>query len=160
MRCCDDQAVFEFDNDVTVHYWFANTESNKTVEHAFEKFGVSVSDYDVVVANSGNKPPMETENVIASAQHFHRVGVEFLWLTTYDGVGDVRDWELDDQEAFVAAKGNLVPVHDMMESMGNFTRGAAKRSEDEHFCLPGPPDELGLLVLQLIWALVEGAPVV
>lgn len=130
------------------------------MEHAFQGFGTSVSDYDVVVANSGNEPVMDIEHVIASAQHLHRVGVEFLWLTTYDGVGDVRDWELDDQEAFMSAKGNLVPVHDMMETMGNFTMGAATASEDEHFCLPGPPDELGLLVLQLIWALHDGAPAV
>ena len=130
------------------------------MEHAFQEFGTSVSDYDVVVANSGNKPVTDTEHVIASAQLFHRVGVKFLWLTTYDGVGNVRDWELDDQEAFVAAKGNLVPVHDMMETMEDFTVGAALGSHDEHFCLPGPPDEVGLLVLRLIWALHQGAPAV
>lgn len=117
-----------------------------------------MSDYDVVVANSGNKPVMDTKRTVASAQHFHQVGVPFIWLATYDGVGNINDWEFGDREAFLAAKGNHIPVNNMMETMSNFTMGAELGSDDDHFCLPGPPDEVGLLILQLVWALTERMP--
>lgn len=152
-RCTDDQAVFELRNKAIVHFWFAGDDRNKSIEHAFQEFGTSVADYDVIIANAGNKPPMETEHVVSSAQHFYRANVSFLWLTTYDGEGDIRNWTDEDQQAFVAANGKHVPVHRMIKSVTNFTRGFVEGTNDEHFCLPGPPNELGRVVLQLIWAL-------
>lgn len=154
-RCCDDRAVFELDNKATVHYWFAHHEKNKSVEHAFAEFGTSVSDYDFIVANVGNDPIMHIDRAVSTARSCHDVGVPFLWLQTYDGAGDIREWSTEDRQAFMDAGGKHVPVHDMMANMTHFTRGVAEGQEDSHFCLPGPPNELGRLVLQLIWALYE-----
>lgn len=57
------------------------------------------------------------------------------------------------QEAFNAAIAKHLAVHDIMKSMQNFTIGAVESVENDHFCLPGPPNELAILVLELIWAL-------
>lgn len=152
-RCCDDRAIFEFENNGTLHYWFADQERNKSVEDALESFDKPATHYDAIVANAGNEPVMDTEHVVSAAEFFHQAGVPFLWLTTYDGVGDIRSWDAEDRQAFEAANGKHIPVHEMMESMGIFTRGVVETMNDDHFCLPGPPDELGLLILQVIWAL-------
>lgn len=147
--------MYNLENNATIRYWFANQEGNKSVDHAFTEFGTSVSDYDIIVANAGNDPTMPSDRVVSAARHFHDAGVPFLWLTTFDGGGDVREWNTEDQKAFLDAGGKHIPVHDMMASMVPFTRGVAEDREDNHFCLPGPPDELGRLILQLIWALYE-----
>lgn len=152
-RCCDERAVFELSNDAVIHYWFAHLEGNKSVQHAFQEFGNSLSDYDVVVANVGNEPPMPAQRVISDAQVLHQAGIPLIWLSTYDGGGAVQDWTDDERRAFDEAGAKYIPVHDMVETLGDFTRGVAEHNDDEHFCLPGPPDELGLLVLQLIRAL-------
>lgn len=124
------------------------------MERALEEFDTSGGDYDVVVANVGNDPKMQVEHVVSAAQYFDRAGAQFLWLTTYDGAGDIRDWGIENRQAFLSANGKHIPVRDMMESMVNFTRGVAQNVDDPHFCLPGPPNELGILVLQVLRALV------
>ena len=152
-RCCDDRAVYHLRDDVTVHFWFAHREGNKSIDHAFNEFNTSVADYDFVVANAGNSPRMSTPNVVRAAQSFHDASVSFLWLTTFEGAGDIRHFASEEREIFTAAGAKYVPVHYMMESMTKYTRGVAEGSGNNHFCLPGPPDELGVLILQLIWSL-------
>ena len=120
---------------------------------ALDQFGTSAADYDFAVFNAGNIPIMSAEDTISSAQRIHQARGSFVWLTTYDGQGDGRSWSSAQKEAFVSANARYIAVHSMMETMLNFTRGAAEGVNDAHFCLPGPPDELGLLLLRVIWSL-------
>lgn len=154
-RCGDDRSVFEFSNKATVHFWFANVEKNKSIQKAFQAFGTSPKDYDVIVANAGNDPKLPISRLVNSARNFHSTGVRFLWLTTYHGDGDILKWKDTERQAFEQASGVYLPVHDMMKSVARFTRGRVEGGGDGHFCLPGPPNELGTLVLRLLWALHE-----
>lgn len=153
VRCCDDRGEYELCDGVTVHYHFANNDNNKSVEQALEDFDTSFADYDFIIANAGNTPRMHTDRAVRAAQLSHDAGASFIWLTTYNGIGDVGKWTAEDRQAFAAANVTYIPVHDMMESMINFTTGVAKGTQNTHFCLPGPPDELGVFLLELIWAL-------
>lgn len=148
------------DNNSTVHYYFAHQEFKKSLEDALQHFGTSFSDYDGVFANVGNDPIMPTTSVINAAQNLDEAGVPLFWLSTYDGEGDVQAWSAEDRQAFDDASARYIPVHNMMNTMGRFTRGVAEDRDDDHFCLPGPPNEVGLLALKLIWAVhIEGRSV-
>lgn len=76
-----------------------------------------------------------------------------MWLSTYTGKGSIESWPSDDRNAFAAANGKYLAVCNVMKDVEDFTLGAVEHKVDEHFCLPGPTSELGVLVLHLIWAL-------
>lgn len=152
-RCCDDRAVFELDDNTVIHYFFAAENVNKSIDIALSQFGTSPEDYDFAVFNAGNIPAMPADEALASAQRIHEAKGSFVWLATYDGKGDVRSWSPEQQQAFLATDAKFIAVNSMMESVVDFTRGAVEGISDSHFCLPGPPDELGLLLRQVIWAL-------
>lgn len=147
-----------FENGGKVHYYFAHEEYQKSVLAAFEFFGTSASDYDLVIANNGNMPRMSVNNALISAQTCHDDGVPFLWLSTYDGHGAISGWSAEDKEIFYAAHARHVPIHRMVQSMTAFTRSEAEGeyadyiATDHHYCLPGPPNELSKLMLKLVWA--------
>lgn len=152
-RCCDDRAVYEMSNNATVHYFFAHREFNKSLEDSLHFFGTSYDEYDAIFANVGNSPIMHTPRVLKVARQLDQIGIPLLWLSTYDGEGDVRAWSSEDRLAFSTAGARYIPVHDMISTLSRFTMGVVEGGNDDHFCLPGPPNELGLLALRLIWAL-------
>lgn len=145
--------MFELDDNTVIHYFFAAENVNKSIDIAFSQFGTSPEDYDFAVFNAGNIPVMPADEAVASAQRIHQAKGSFVWLATYDGEGDVRSWSPEQQQAFLATDAKFIAVNSMMKSVVDFTRGAAEGISDGHFCLPGPPDELGLLLRQVIWAL-------
>lgn len=151
--CDDDNSVFEFDNGSLLHYHFAHKEEGKRIEDALRVHGTAYSDYDAIVANLGNEPRMETSELLRTAERLNTEGVPLFWLTAYEGEGDIRDWEDDEQERFTESGARFLPVHEMVESLGYLTKGVVEGEVNPHFCMPGPPNEIGVLLLKMAWAL-------
>jgi len=83
--------------------------------------------------------------------------VPFFWLSTYEGKGGPKDWVTprgQSSSAFLASGAKFVRVGDMAHGLDGLTLKGAEGLErhDPHFCLPGVPDEIGLLLLELAWA--------
>eukprot|EP00903_Cladosiphon_okamuranus_P012673 g11853.t1 len=166
--CSDDTAEFYMANDAVVDYYFSGGDTNKSIGDALSYHNnASWSEYDAVLANSGNSPVMSTESVLASAFELRDASVPFFWLSSYDGVGDVNDWEASDTSLFHESGARFVDISTMTRGLRSLTKGAieehstsdsfSNRFGDPHFCLPGPPDEMALLLLKIMWALhLEG----
>lgn len=113
----------------------------------------SLSDYDVVFANVGNGPPMTADSVCDAALQAQAAAVPFFFLSLYSGKGDIGEWDASQRTTFFESGARYVDVGDMVLGLDEFTRAAVEGEEsDNHFCLPGPPDEIGLLMLNLMWA--------
>ncbi|CAB1116984.1 unnamed protein product [Ectocarpus sp. CCAP 1310/34] len=155
-RCDDDHAEYLFQNGAVVHYYFAGTDPKKSIKDALLPHGnVSLSHYDAVFANDGNWPKMAVDDVCEAAFELQALSVPFLWLSTYDGHGSVDLWNDAQKEKFSQSGARFVNVGHMLFGLSNFTKGAVEDRVDPHFCLPGPPDELGFLLLKIIWALYQ-----
>jgi hypothetical protein len=114
-----------------------------------------LSFYDVVIMNPGNNPPIKTDMVLKIAHDFKIAGVKMLYLSTYNGVGNIKSWDTEDTKSFVESGAHFVPIDYMVGGLEEFTVGSVQNlPNDPHYCLPGPPDEIALLLLKLIWALV------
>lgn len=166
--CSDDTAEFYMTNDAVIHYYFSGGDVNKSIGDALSYHNsASWSDYDAVFANSGNPPVMLGEAVLTSAFELRNASVPFFWLSAYDGVGDINGWEASDALRFHESGARYVDISTMARGLRSMTKGAieehsksesfSNRFGDPHFCLPGPPDEMALLLLKLMWALhLEG----
>lgn len=149
-------AEFKFRNNATLHYYFSHYQKDKSVSDAFKQLNTTLTDYDVIVANNGNSPRMTKENTLRAAEAARAAGVKFLWLSTYDGKGDVWGWPKLQRQRFYHAGARHISVRDMVQGVMDFTKGAAEGIKDGHFCLPGPPVSIAVLLLQIIWALRSG----
>ena len=145
--------MFEFENGAVVHYHFAHREEGKQIEDALRVHGTKFSDYDAIFANPGNTPRLETSEVLRTATYVKGEGVPLFWLATYTGYGDIRDWTYEERRTFKRSGARFVPVHDMVESMSYLTKGVVEGESNSHFCMPGPPNEIGILLLKVAWAL-------
>lgn len=153
-RCQDSRAKYYFDNGASVHYFFAHAEEDKRIAAALEEHNTTLASYDAVFANPGNDPIMDYTHVMAFARAAHSAGVPFFWLTTYDGKGGLEVWDETERSVWASHGARFVPVHEMVASLGYLTKGTVESAElrDEHFCMPGPPNEIALLLLQMAWA--------
>lgn len=149
-------SVFEFANGSTLHYFFAHTEEDKAVEDALEAHGTDYGDYDAVFANAGNDPRLEPLMMISAASKFGAHGVPFFFQSVYQGEGDIRDLTPEQKRHFDETGAFFIPVSEMVKNLQRFTKGFVEDEWNPHYCLPGPPDEIGLLMLRLVWALAIG----
>ncbi|CAM9726063.1 unnamed protein product, partial [Pylaiella littoralis] len=78
-----------------------------------------------------------------------------LWVSHYDGNGDVASWTSEEQAEFWNSGARFLPVHRMVEGLEYLTKGVVEgeTSGNPHFCMPGPPNEIGILVLRVAWSL-------
>lgn len=157
-------------NGAIVHYYFSHRDENKRV---WDALGIHNkvpywSHYDAVFANSGNEPYMSEESILTSAFELQHAAVPFFWLSQYDGVGDINGWGASNVSRFHESGARYVDIRSMTHGLRSFTKGAVESVEknkenvgdtfglhdggDPHFCLPGPPDEMALLLLKLMWA--------
>lgn len=143
---------FDFENGAKVQYYFANDEKNKSVSDALRVRNTKFEDYDIVIGNAGNNPALTTTALMQSVRDVRRAGVPFVWLTTYDGTGDIEELADGEQTEFFELGAKFIPVHDMVQDLVNMTKGAVEHEVNIHYCMPGPPNELGLLFLRIIWA--------
>lgn len=151
--CDDNLGVFEFANGSTLHYYFAHKEEDKAIEDALEAHGTDYGDYHAVFANAGNKPRLEPLMMIAAACKFGAHGVPFFFQSVYEGQGDIRELTPAQKRQFDESDAFFIPVSEMMKSLERFTKGFVEDELNPHYCMPGPPDEIGLLFLRLVWAL-------
>eukprot|EP00752_Nemacystus_decipiens_P014381 g12791.t1 len=151
--CNTDESTIEFENGAVLHYHFANDEEHKSIDDALEIHGTDFSDYDAVFANLGNPPRMKAPMVLTAAGRLKEAGVPFFWLSDFEGKGDVLAWRPEEQEEFWACGARFVPVHRMVDSLEYLTKGFVEDEPNHHFCLPGPPTEIGILLLRMTWAL-------
>lgn len=82
----------------------------------------------------------------------------FFWLSTYEGRGQPKGWNVRQRDTdFPESGAKFVHVGGMARGLDRLTRGFVEETEDPdpHFCMPGPPDEIGLLLLKLMWALYD-----
>eukprot|EP00903_Cladosiphon_okamuranus_P011189 g10558.t1 len=156
--CADDLGEFTFDNGAILHYYFANMEADKSLSDSLPPHGnVTWSWYDAVFANQGNGPPLSPDAILAGAAELHEALVPFFWLNTYwaQGDGDVGAWEGSRKSQFQATGAKHVRIDAMTKGMFNLTKQAVESNfpNDPHFCLPGPPDEMALLLMKIMWAI-------
>lgn len=143
-----------------VHYVFAHTQEDKHIESSLHYHtATSMSYYDVVVANAGNPPYMNQSSLLQSAVKMQNEGVQLLWLSEYDGAGDIGDWNTSEKTRLADSGTMFLPVHYMVRGVEQWTKGfvdGGVMDGDPHYCLPGPPDQIGLLLLRILWALHDG----
>ncbi|CAN0467633.1 unnamed protein product, partial [Ascophyllum nodosum] len=60
---------------------------------------------------------METEYLLKSAQVMHDVGVQLIWLSLYDGRGNIADWEEDEQARFADSGAKFLPIEYMARGL-------------------------------------------
>lgn len=151
-RCGDDRGEFRFKNGAILHYYFADT-GPKRIESALDEHNFLLPSYDAVFANPGNEPRMTTLDLLESARALKTAGVPLLWLSTYDGAGNKEDWHQQTRRALEDCGVRFIPVHDM-GGLSHLTKERVENARgDTHFCLPGPPSEIGVLLLKIAWAL-------
>lgn len=157
--CSDNVSEFMFANGAILHYYYAGGDKHKHVSDALPHFSVtSLSYYDAVFANNGNGPMMQPPQVLASAVELKDASVPFFWLSTYDGrngrFGDVDGWNKKDRARMDGLGVNFIRVGAMALGLDHLRKEVVEpQSGDPHFCLPGPPTEMSLLLLKLVWAL-------
>ena len=153
ISCDDNMGEFRFDNGAAIHYRFAHREMSKRLEDGIRVHGTRFEDYDVVVVNSGNRPRMEPEELLRVSNELKEQGVPLMWLSTYDGTGDIEKWSDEQRAEFKESGAKFVPIHRMVQSIQYLTKGAIEGESNHHFCMPGPPNEIGILLLQTAWAM-------
>lgn len=139
-----------------MHFTFSDQSHDKGLKDARNSHGShDLASYDVVFANRGNPPGLEPNEAVEMALQVHEAEAQFFWLSGYDGVGDVGKWIKATRARFFDSGAKYVDVGSMMQGMYEWTIGAVKNSPDDHFCMPGPSDELAVLLVKLMWALYE-----
>lgn len=141
-------------NGATVHYYYAGSDRNKSIRDIFAVHNPTPHwcHYDAVIANSGNPTYLSAESALTSAFELQQAAVPFFWLSEYDGVGDINGWEVNKTARFHESGAKFVDISSMTSGLRSLTKGAVESKKDPHFCLPGPPDEMAVLILKLMWA--------
>lgn len=111
-----------------------------------------LSSYDAIFMNPGNGVAVNTESAIKYAAQVQEAGTAFFWLCTYSGSGRISTWSDNQRKRFVASGARYVNIQSMAQGMKAWTKGTYDGTTDGHFCLPGPPNEIALLLLKIIWA--------
>lgn len=142
-----------YPNGARIDYYFAHRTENKTIAHALEPHGTEFKDYTIVIANAGNPPSLRTPALLESAGEIAEAGVPFMWLSTYDGVGNVQLFSQEDRDLLHSLGVKFLPVHSMVEGLDYLTRGFIEGETNHHYCMPGPPNEIALLLLRMMWSL-------
>ena len=145
-------------NEAILHYHYSGNNGNKHVREALPFHGnISWSYYDAIFANSGNPPAMTEESAVQSAAEIQDAGVPFFWLSNYDGVGSMTGWKESNRLRFHESGARYVDISAMASGLEALTKERVENIEnDPHFCLPGPPNEMGLLLLKIMWAVHQG----
>ena len=154
-RCDDNRGQFFFKNGAVVHYKFSDHQKKNLYDATKDHGKDQLSSYDAVFMNPGNDTPMTPEDAIGSATKVQAAGTPFFWLSTFIGVGSMTDWSDDQRSRFFASGARYLDIESMAQGMIAWNRGAIEGVTDSHFCLPGPPNEMALLVLKIIWAVNE-----
>lgn len=153
IRCTDDLGVFNFNNGAVLHYYFADTEKNKHVEDALTVFKTKFSNYDMIFVNHGNDPNIETDSLLNSAKAAQQARVPLIWMSTYDGAGALHEYFSPEEVALFHELGaRYLPAHEITKGAESFVKGEVEGGNDGHFCLPGPPNEVGIFLFQLVWS--------
>lgn len=153
-RCKDDVSSFWFRNDAVWHYQYSsNVDAGvyKNIDRQIEILNLDPGSIDVVVANCGNGTPLTYESLLSTAQGFSGSGTLIIWLTTYTGSGKFNEDEMHTLEALGVVQVDLgVMLSDRRAE--ELRVATVEEKPDGHYCLPGPPDEVSILILQIIWA--------
>lgn len=139
-----------------MHFQFSNSEKMKGLSFARQRHGMEdLSSYDAVFINSGNDPPIGARKAIDVVLEVQAAGTQAFWLSTYDGSGQISKWTKDLRARFNESGALYVDIECMAQGMISWTRGGVEGVADHHFCLPGPPNEIALLLLKIVWAMFE-----
>lgn len=115
--------------------------------------GNAYEDYDVVFANAGNPPTLSPTSMLASAWTIKQAGVRLIWTSSYGGGEDPKTYfTKEQQKTFNDLEVSYLPVHRMVEGLDRYTKGSVEGDPDSHFCMPGPPNEIAIFMLQLVWS--------
>lgn len=156
-RCDDDNGEFFFENGAIVHYTFAHQQPNKGLKDARrEHRNEALSSYDAVFMNQGNPPSIPSDLAVKTAIEAQKAGAQFFWLSTYSAGGGINNWPKNQRARFIESGAKYLDVGCMMRGMHRWTKGAVDGTTDPHFCLPGPPNEIAVLVLKLMRAVDDG----
>lgn len=152
-RSTDDTSQFHFSNGATLHFYFDGT-THKDIANALQAHGTTFADYDMLFANRANAPVLNSKSLLSSARYLKEVGVPFFWMKTYEGHGlpDTYCKEKGDSKEFKHLGVKVIPVHQIMKDVKNFTKGQVEGVVDNHFCMPGPSNEVSLFLMQIIWS--------
>lgn len=152
-RCDDNISQFSYPKGARLDYFFADGQKYKRVESGLKPHHTNFRDYDMVIANSGNMPPMRLPRLLESARQIAAAGIPFVWLTTYNGVGDIATFSQESRDTLDSYNVKFLPVHAMVKDLDRFTKGSIENSGvNVHYCMPGPPNEIGMLLLRIMWS--------
>lgn len=114
-----------------------------------------LSSYDAVFLNPGNNPPIDAEQAVEIALEVQAAGTQVFWLSAYGGNGRTSKWTKDQRSLFYESGALYVDIQCMAQGMKSWTKGGVEGVADGHFCMPGPPNEIALLLLKIVWAMFE-----
>ena len=155
-RCDDSHGEYLFDNGALVHFQFSGTQDTKGLTDARKMHGMQdLSSYDAVFVNSGNNPPIGAKKAVEIALEVQAAGTQLFWLSTYNGGGQISNWSKNERSRFHESGALYVDIACMARGMNSWTKGDVEGVTDGHFCMPGPPNEIALLLLNIIWAMFE-----
>ncbi|CAM9508172.1 unnamed protein product [Laminaria digitata] len=153
-RCGDSRGEYYFRNGAAVHYTFSHTQENKGLEHALHGHGMDEgATYNAVFMNAGNDPPLDAAKAIDLALEVQASGSQFFWMSTYNGVGSISQWTRDERVRLFETGALYIDVQCMMRGMEAYTAGVVEGGADGHYCLPGPPNEIAVLLLKIMWVM-------
>ena len=139
-----------------MHFQFSHNQKTKGLDDARLKHRMEdLSSYDAVFINQGNKPTIDAEQAIEIALVVQAAETQVFWLSTYDASSRISKWSKDQRARFYKSGALHVDIECMARGMKTWTKGSVEDVNDGHFCMPGPPDEMALLLLKIIWAMFE-----
>lgn len=96
--------------------------------------------------------PLETDLMIDTAFELKEQSVPFFWLNGYGGGGDIGSMKNKQRSMFVHSGAKHIKIDDMTLGMNYLRKREVEGINDTHFCLPGLPNEISLLLIKIIWA--------
>lgn len=150
-------ASFQFRNGASLHYRFSDqTLHHKDIDNEIAYMGLNPDKVDVVIANMGNGEIIPFSSLSKSARRMQESGKLILWLSTfYNGRVGIyagpRGKALADLG--VVQFDFSMMMRDSLQAVKELScKVVENRSQDTHYCMPGPPDELGILLARMVWA--------
>lgn len=146
---------FRFRNGASWHYQYAQDDNvgvQKSVDDRIGYFSVDPENIDVIVANHCNGRPLTYASLLTTAQRFAGSETLIIWLTAYDGVGKFSEEKMETLRALGVVQVDLSVMMSDPRLIELSCLAVQKIPRDSHYCLPGPPDEISILILRIIWA--------
>ena len=106
--------------------------------------------------NQGNPPGVPSGLAVKTAIKVQNAGAQFFWLSTYEGGGRISKWTDSQRESFSESGAKYLDVGSMTKGTKAWTKGKVEGGRDVHYCLPGPPNEIAVLMLKLMWTVRDG----